>query len=225
MDRGGLSGPDGPTHHGVFDLGYMRVFPNMTLMAPGDEFDLPQMLALALRHDGPCAIRYPKAAATTVAGDRTPVEFGKAEVLSHGQDGTIVCVGGLLVECLSAASALEHDGLTIGVVNSRSVKPLDVETIVAAIGRSGFVVTVEEGALMGGFGSAVLEAVSEAGDDTSRVRRLGIPDQFIEHGERGELLADLGLDAAGIAATCRSLARNTEKRGHSTFPAMSYEKE
>lgn len=219
MDRGGLAGPDGPTHHGVFDLGYMRLFPNIVLMAPGDEFDLQQMLALSLRHDGPCAIRYPKASATTIAGDRAPLEFGKAEVLSCGEDGMIVCAGGLLSECLAAANALQHDGLSIGVVNARFVKPLDAATMVRAIRQSPFVVTVEEGALMGGFGSAVLEEATAAGVDTGRVRRLGIPDHFVEHGERGELLADLGLDAAGIATVCRSLR---EKRGHSTFPAAPH---
>lgn len=213
LDRGGLAGPDGPTHHGVFDLGYMRVFPNIAMMVPGDELDLQQMLALALRHDGPTAIRYPKANATNVVGERRPVEFGKAEVLSTGEDGTILCGGGLLPECLAAASALQNDGLSIGVVNARFVKPIDADTILASIRKSPFVVTVEEGALMGGFGSAVLEAASEAGVDTSRVRRLGIPDQFVEHGERGELLADLGLDAAGIAAACRALARTNHKTG------------
>jgi 1-deoxy-D-xylulose-5-phosphate synthase len=201
LDRGGLAGPDGPTHHGVFDLGYLRVLPNIAVMVPGDEADLAQMLALALRHDGPSAIRYPKAAATTIALERTPVEFGKSEVLATGEDGTIVCGGALLPACLDAANELRGEGLAIGVVNARFLKPLDGETILRAIRETGFVVTVEEGALMGGFGSAVLEAA--AGVDTSRVRRLGIPDRFIEHGERGELLADLGLDAAGIAATVR----------------------
>jgi 1-deoxy-D-xylulose-5-phosphate synthase len=222
MDRGGLSGPDGPTHHGVFDLGYMRVFPNIVVMAPGDEADLKQMLTLALHHNGSCAIRYPKANATTIDGDRAAVELGKAEVLSWGEDGMIVCGGGLLPECLAAANALQHDGLSIGVINARFVKPLDAETIVRAIRQSPFVVTVEEGALMGGFGSAVLEAAAEAGVDASRVRRLGIGDHFVEHGERGELLADLGLDAAGIAATCRSLAR-TADRGRAAISAVTHE--
>jgi 1-deoxy-D-xylulose-5-phosphate synthase len=221
LDRGGLSGPDGPTHHGVFDLGYMRVFPNIAVMAPGDELDLQQMLALALRHDGSCAIRYPKAAASTIDGDRAAVEFGKAEVVSEGADGTIICCGGLLCECLLAADALQNDGLSIGVINARFVKPLDVETILAAIRCSPFVVTVEEGALMGGFGSAVLEAASDAGVDTSHVRRLGIPDRFVEHGERSELLADLGLDAAGVAAACRTLARSTTLASGQPWQATS----
>ncbi|MEX2091030.1 MAG: 1-deoxy-D-xylulose-5-phosphate synthase [Pirellulales bacterium] len=213
LDRSGLAGPDGPTHHGVFDLGYLRVLPNMVVMAPGDEASLPQMLNLALRHDGPSAIRYPKATAYTIPGKHTPVEFGKSEVLSWGDDGMILCCGALLPACLEAASNLRGDvsngGFSVGVLNARFVKPLDADTILRAIRECGFVVTVEEAALAGGFGSAVLEAASQAGIDTSRVRRLGIPDQFIEHGERGELLADLGLDAAGIAAACRTLAEHS----------------
>lgn len=203
LDRGGLAGPDGPTHHGVFDLGYVRIFPNMTVMAPGDAYDLPQMLDLALKHDGPCAIRYPKAAAVSVSGDRSPVEFGKAELLRDGQDGTILCAGGLLTECVSAAEKLAEEGIEVTLINARFVKPLDREIVLEAIRESPFVVTVEEAALAGGFGSAVLEAAADAGLDAGHVQRLGIPDNYVEHGERGELLADLGLDAAGIAKACK----------------------
>jgi 1-deoxy-D-xylulose-5-phosphate synthase len=210
LDRAGLAGPDGPTHHGAFDFGYLRVLPNFVVMAPGDEADLVEMLDLALAHNGPCAIRYPKAAAQTLPGERQPVEFGKAEVLSWGADGMIVACGALVPACVEAAAALRDDGLEVGVINARFVKPLDAQTILRAIDECGFVVTVEEAALMGGFGSAVLEAASDAGLDTSRVRRLGIPDQFIEHGERGELLADLGLDATGIAAACRQFVDQTK---------------
>jgi 1-deoxy-D-xylulose-5-phosphate synthase len=191
----------------AFDLGYLRVLPNFAIMAPGDEADLPQMLELALDHDGPCAIRYPKASAETVPGQRALLEFGKSEVLFSGDDGTIVCCGALLPYCLAAAKLLREEGLDVGVVNARFVKPLDAETILRAIRETSFVVTVEEAALMGGFGSAVLEAACDAGLDTGHIRRLGIPDQYIEHGERGELLADLGLDAAGIAASCRTLGK------------------
>lgn len=219
IDRGGLAGPDGPTHHGVFDLGYMRVFPNLAVMVPGDEADMKQMLALALRLDGPSAIRYPKATAATVEGERTPVEFGKSEVLSWGEDGTIISGGALLFECIEAAKKLRSEGLSIGVINARFVKPLDADTIFRAIRETGFVVTVEEATLMGGFGSAVLEAASEAGVNTSRIRRLGVGDHYVEHGERGELLADLGLDAAGIAAACRSLAVSANITSEQPWPA------
>jgi 1-deoxy-D-xylulose-5-phosphate synthase len=207
LDRGGLAGPDGPTHHGVFDLGYLRVFPNMMIMAPADEYDLVQMLKFALSHDGPCAIRYPKATLPTISGKRSPVQFAKSEVLSWSDNGAIICCGALLAESIKAAELLAEDGINVGVINARFAKPLDCDTILRAVRECGFVVTVEEGALMGGFGSAVLELAADAGLNTSHVRRCGIPDKFIEHGERGELLADLGLNPAGIAAACRSLVR------------------
>ncbi|MEM9658582.1 MAG: 1-deoxy-D-xylulose-5-phosphate synthase, partial [Planctomycetota bacterium] len=205
MDRGGLAGPDGPTHHGVFDLGYLRVFPNMTLMAPGDSADLSAMLDFALSHDGPCAIRYPKAAATTV--NRTParVAWGRSETLRDGDDGCLIAYGALLDRCLAAADCLSADGLEIRVVNARFLKPLDSPAIVTAVRDCPWVVTVEESALAGGFGSAVLEAAGDAGVDASRVRRLGLGDQYVDHGERDELLAELGLDVDGIASAGRDL--------------------
>jgi 1-deoxy-D-xylulose-5-phosphate synthase len=223
LDRAGLTGPDGPTHHGAFDFGYLRVLPNVVVMAPADEFDLAQMLDLALKHDGPCAIRYPKAALPALEGERNAVELGKSELHSWSEEGAILCCGALLPACLEAAQILREEGLAVGVINARFVKPLDTATVLRALRECAFVVTVEEAALMAGFGSAVLEAAADAGLDTSRIRRLGIPDKFIEHGERGELLADLGLDASSIAATCRALANpsdlnlepqmNADKRG------------
>jgi 1-deoxy-D-xylulose-5-phosphate synthase len=207
LDRAGLTGPDGPTHHGVFDLGYLRLFPNMVVMAPGDAYDLPRMLQWALQHDGPSAIRYPKASAKTLPGDRQPVERGRAEILSWGEDGLLLCCGALLEYCLAAREQLAREGLDVGVVNARFVKPLDGELIRRALRTCPFVLTVEEAALIGGFGSAVLELAADEGLDTRRLRRLGIPDQFVEHGERSELLADLGLDAEGIAQACRQCAR------------------
>jgi 1-deoxy-D-xylulose-5-phosphate synthase len=211
LDRAGLAGADGPTHHGAFDLGYIRVFPNMKVMAPADEHDLEQMLELALRDDGPCAIRYPKAAVPEINVERTPVEPGKSEILAWSESGAIISCGALLPACLEAAQILREEGLTVGVINARFIKPLDTETILRALRECAFVVTVEEAALMAGFGSAVLEAAADAGLDASQLRRLGIPDAFIEHGERGELLADLGLNAPGIAAMCRELARAERK--------------
>ncbi|QDU87346.1 1-deoxy-D-xylulose-5-phosphate synthase [Pirellulimonas nuda] len=209
LDRGGLAGPDGPTHHGVFDLSYMRIFPNMVVMAPGDEHDLRQMLPFALKHDHPCSVRYPKATAVTVEGERTPLELGRAEVLRHGADGAILCGGALLPECLAAADRLAEQGVAMTVVNARFVKPLDTQTILPLIRDLPLIVTVEEGALAGGFGSAVLEAAADAGVNTHHVRRLGIPDSYVEHGEREELLSGLGLDAAGVTRTCQELSSRT----------------
>jgi 1-deoxy-D-xylulose-5-phosphate synthase len=205
LDRAGLTGPDGPTHHGAFDLGYMRLFPNLTVMAPGDEGDLREMLEFALSHDSPTSIRYPKATADKSLR-RAPLEFGRAEAIDWGADGMLIACGTLLGNCLKAAALLHEEGLDIGVINARFVKPLDTETILRAVESCPFVVTVEEGALMTGFGSAVLEAASDAGLNTSHIRRLGIPDRFIEHGDRAELLAEIGLDPTGIANTCRTLA-------------------
>jgi len=205
LDRAGLTGPDGPTHHGSFDLGYLRLFPNLAVLAPGDEHDLTAMLDWALTQNGPVAIRYPKAVVERHAGERSPIELGRAEILVEGHDGLIVACGTLLGDALEAAAHLRDEGLEVGVVNARFVKPLDAR-LPAWIEAAPWVVTIEENALQTGFGSAVLEAVNDAGVHSGPLKRLGIPDRFVEHGERGELLADLGLDAAGIAAACRHLA-------------------
>jgi 1-deoxy-D-xylulose-5-phosphate synthase len=213
MDRGGLAGPDGPTHHGVFDFAYLRVLPNMVVMAPGDASELPAMLDWALRFEGPSAIRYPKATAVTVEREMAPIELGRSEVLRTGADGCLIVCGALVDRCLKAADVLREQGLEVGMINARFLKPLDAETIVAAVRDCPWVVTLEEAALAGGFGSAVLEAAADAGVDTIRVCRLGVPDRFIEHGERDELLADLGLDVDGIVSTCQRLAAGIH--GHS----------
>jgi 1-deoxy-D-xylulose-5-phosphate synthase len=203
LDRAGLVGPDGPTHHGVFDLTYLRPLPNLVVMAPGDEQDLRRMIQWSAGYGGPTAIRYPKAAAETVPRPLAAIEPGSAEVLRWGSDAMLVACGTVLRSCLQAADRLAKEGLDVGVINARFVKPLDCQTILRAVRECPLVVTVEEGALLGGFGSAVLEAAADAGLDASGVHRLGIPDQFIEHGDRAELLAGLGLDARGIARSCR----------------------
>jgi 1-deoxy-D-xylulose-5-phosphate synthase len=214
MDRGGLAGPDGPTHHGVYDVGYLRVLPNMVCMSPGDATELPLMLDFALQFAGPCGIRYPKASVHALDRTTAAIELGRSEVLRKGADGCLIGYGSLVKRCLAAADALHAEGLDVSVINARFAKPLDAEVILGAVQESPWVVTVEEGALIGGFGSAVVEAASDAGLDASRVRRLGIPDRYIEHGERDELLADLGLDVAGIAATCRQLAATSAEMSH-----------
>ena len=208
LDRAGLTGPDGPTHHGAFDLGYLRLFPNMAVLAPGDEHDLAAMLDWALAHGGPVAIRYPKATVENHGGQRPPIELGRSETLAEGHDGLVVACGTLLGEALAAAAELRGEGLDVSVINARFVKPLD-PTILERIEAAPWTVTLEENVLQTGFGSAVLEAVNDAGLPAGMIVRLGLPDRFVEHGERAELLADLGLDAAGIAATCRRLAGRT----------------
>lgn len=198
LDRAGVVGADGPTHHGVFDNTYMRVFPNMVVMAPGDELDVRGMLDFALDFPGPVSIRYPKTAVESVQRAVEPVRLGQAEVLDWGRDGMLIAFGSLFGNCVKAAARLKTEGLDVGVINARFCKPLDRETILRAVAEAGFVVTVEEGTLVGGFGSAVLEAANSAGLRTEHIRRLGIPDQYVEHAERNDQLVTLGLDVDGI---------------------------
>jgi 1-deoxy-D-xylulose-5-phosphate synthase len=204
LDRAGLTGPDGPTHHGCFDTAYMRLFPNFVVMAPGDELDVGAMLRFALGQTGPASLRYPKANLEKVERDPAPVELGQAEIYEWGPDGVLVAYGSLFPTCVKAAAALRDEGIEVGVVNARFAKPLDRPTLLRAVEQLPVVITVEEGTLEGGFGSALLEAANAAGLDTRHVLRLGLPDRFVEHGERGELLAELGLDVSGI---CRSVRR------------------
>jgi 1-deoxy-D-xylulose-5-phosphate synthase len=207
LDRGGLVGADGPTHHGTYDIAYMRMFPHMVVMAPGDEKDVAPMIEFALHRDGPTSIRYPKANLETIEREATPIELGQAEILEWETDGMFLACGTLVASCLRAAERLQQHGLQVGVMNARFVKPLDKPRILKAIEECGFVITVEEGCLMGGFGSAVLEAANEAGLNTSHVRRLGLPDSFVLHAEREEQLAEVGLDVDGITASALDLAR------------------
>lgn len=222
LDRAGLTGPDGPTHHGAFDLGYMRLFPNMVVLAPGDEHDLVAMLDWAIQHNGPVAIRYPKALAEQQGGSRAAIELGQAEVFTDGSDGLIIACGTLLGVSLAAAAQLREVGLEVGVINARFVKPLGTQLLFEKIEAAPWVVTVEENVLSTGFGSAVLEAINEARLSTGIIVRLGLPDRFVEHGERGELLADLGLDAAGIALTCRRLAGRDPQPADPVEPAATH---
>ncbi len=201
MDRAGLAGPDGPTHHGTFDIGYLRIFPNMVCLAPGDARDLTRMLDFALHHSSPCGVRYPKDTAVEISRPEQPIELGKSETLGWGRDAIILCYGTLLNECIGAADILREQQIDVGIVNMRFAKPLDRDVIRRALIEAPVVLTVEEGALLGGFGSAVLEAAADMHLDVRRLHRLGIPDQFVEHGDRAELLADLRLDRRGIAQT------------------------
>jgi len=205
MDRAGLAGPDGPTHHGVFDIGYMRVFPNIVMMAPGDATEVQPMLEFALQHSGPTSIRYPKATANTFARPQQPIELGKSEMLRTGTDGAIVACGAMLQQALEAAEVLRLEGIEVAVVNARFIKPLDSEMLEKLFQDCRFIVTVEEGALAGGFGSAVLELACQSGWDTRILRTLGLPDRFIQHGERPDLLKEIGIDPQGIIQACRDL--------------------
>jgi 1-deoxy-D-xylulose-5-phosphate synthase len=209
LDRAGLVGADGPTHHGSYDLAYMRVFPNMVVMAPGDEYDIDPMIEFALGHTSPTAVRYPRASLEAIERHFQPIELGQAEVLEWETDGMIIVCGALLGTCVRAAEQLrERHGLRVGVINARFAKPLDRATVCKAIEEAAFVLTVEEGCLAGGFGSAVLEAASDAGIAAGHVRRLGLPDRFVFHAEHDEQLAEVGLDVEGIIASAVGMARS-----------------
>jgi 1-deoxy-D-xylulose-5-phosphate synthase len=211
IDRAGLVGNDGPTHHGAFDIAYLRHLPEMTLMAPKDVPELRMMLEAALAWQRPCAIRFPRESAPEDFPGSTPVERGKAEIIREGADALIVAYGSMVYRAMQAAEALRDDGIEVGVVNARFAKPIDEDTILGLMEKSPATVIAEEGALAGGFGSAVLERASDRGPDAARARRLGIPDEFIEHGPRDELLKMLGLTAAGIATAVRQALEDAAK--------------
>lgn len=207
LDRAGLVGPDGPTHHGIYDLSYLRVFPNMVVIAPGDEDDIAPMFAFALKHTSPVAIRYPRANIYRIDREVQQFELGQAEILEWETDGMLLACGAMVGSCLQAAESLRNEyGMRVGVVNARFVKPLDRQTICKAIEECGFVLTIEEASLMGGFGSAVLELANETGLSTAHVRRLGLPDRFVLHAEREEQLAEVSLDVDGIIRAASALA-------------------
>ncbi|RMF43991.1 MAG: 1-deoxy-D-xylulose-5-phosphate synthase [Planctomycetota bacterium] len=206
MDRAGLAGPDGPTHHGVFDVGYMRLFPNMICMAPACGAELAAMLDFALQLEHPSSIRYPKATAADRLDPLPPIELGRGVELRSGKDGAILALGAMVETALQAAEQLAAEGLEVAVINPRFIKPLDAQLLEQVFRSSRFVVSIEEAALAGGFGSAVAELAIDRGWETRHFRRLGLPDTFIEHGERDELLSDLGLDLRGLVDACRELA-------------------
>jgi len=206
MDRGGLSGDDGPTHHGLFDISYLRGIPNIVHMNPKDEDELADMLYTAMLHSGPVAVRYPRGLGPGVKMKSQPVAIpiGKAELLEHsGQDRVaIFSLGNMLPLAREIAATLDAEGVPAAVINARFAKPLDIE-IIEQYGRSAeIVLTLEDHALAGGFGSAVLEELNRLGLDTPVVR-IGWPDQFIEHGKPDELRKKYGLTAEAALAKVR----------------------
>jgi 1-deoxy-D-xylulose-5-phosphate synthase len=206
LDRAGIVGADGATHQGFYDLAYLRTLPNMVVMAPRDENELQRLLATAIAHPGPAAIRYPRGVGLGVPLDPEikPLPLGEAELLRDGGDVALLAIGTLAHAALEAAAELASRGLSAAVLNARFAKPLDRERILALARRCRALVTVEEASGLGGFGSAVLELLAEAGVD-ARTRRLAIPDRLIEHGDPEGLRAALGLDGAGIAAAALEL--------------------
>ncbi|WP_243369656.1 1-deoxy-D-xylulose-5-phosphate synthase [Geotalea sp. SG265] len=217
LDRAGLVGDDGPTHHGVFDLSYLRHLPEMAVMAPKDENELQHMLKTAIYSGRPIALRYPRGAGYGVPMDSVlkAIPLGAGEQLTDGEDITLIAIGSTVYPALEAAEQLKTKGINAGVINARFVKPLDRDLILAAAGRSGCVVTVEENALQGGFGTAVMELLADEGTGI-RIKRIGIPDRFIEQGSQAQLRKDLGLDAVGIAGAAEAFL----KAGNQSHPGL-----
>ncbi len=227
MDRGGLVGDDGPTHHGVFDLSYMRHIPNMIVMAPKDENELRHMLKTAVGCNCPVALRYPrgKGEGAPLDDELRTIEIGRAEVLTEGADVAIFAIGSTVYPALNAAAALRRNGIETTVINARFVKPLDEALLCSTARAVRRVVTVEENVLAGGFGSAVLESFERNGISDVRIRRLGIGDEFAEHATQSELRRKYGIDARGIAEAVQEMVwpefgtEEPESRNEKEFPS------
>lgn len=219
LDRAGLVGEDGPTHHGVFDIAYLRKVPGMSVLAPRDGRELEKMLEFAYAHrSGPLAVRYPRGAVAEESDSAlkdvvpAPVVSGKAEVLREGKDVLLAAFGSMVYPAYEAARLLETRGISAAVVNARFAKPLDEETLLKEARGKKLVVSIEEGTLLGGFGDALLELFAGQEGPKPALKTLGLPDRFIEHGKREKLLESLGLSAEGIAATVERALKG-EKEG------------
>ena len=213
MDRAGLVGDDGITHHGVFDIAYLTPLPGLVLMAPKDLEEFEAMLRFAVRYTaGPIAVRYPRGGIlrdpelpiAPCADHQTPIEVGRGEWLVEGSDVALLALGSMVYPALEAAALLQQDGLSVSVANARWAKPLDTALIDALAQRHRAVITVEEGVTRGGFGSAVLEHLESSGAHRTRVRVMGLPDRFFEHGRRELLLESAGLTSRAIATQAKA---------------------
>jgi 1-deoxy-D-xylulose-5-phosphate synthase len=217
LDRGGIVGSDGPTHHGLFDFSYLRQLPNMVVMAPKDENELQHMIKTAVGWKTPIAFRYPRGAGYGVRMDREPrmLEMGKGETLLEGDDVLILAIGSTVYPSVEAAQGLLKGGIRASVINCRFLKPLDGELICTMAEKVGKVLTVEENVLDGGFGSAILELFQKNGLSWVNVKRMGIPDRFVEHGSQEALRGMYGINTEGIAKKARELIMGARrgKRG------------
>jgi 1-deoxy-D-xylulose-5-phosphate synthase len=206
LDRAGLVGSDGPTHHGAFDITYLRMIPGMVVMAPKDEAELRDMLYTAVKYEkGPIALRYPRGSALGVELKEgfTQLEIGKGEILKKGADVALLALGSMVQSSIKAAEKLESEGIHCEVVNMRFAKPLDTQLLDDIAKRFNKILTLEENSLIGGFGSGVLEYFNEM-NYKNDVLRIGLPDAFVDHGTQDELHKLLGIDAAGIVEKVKS---------------------
>jgi 1-deoxy-D-xylulose-5-phosphate synthase len=200
IDRAGIVGEDGATHQGLFDFSYLRNIPHIVIMAPKDENELRHMLKTAVDCHCPVSLRYPrgKALGVNIDDELKTLEIGKGEVLREGADLAIIAIGSTVYPALSAAQRLAQEGIDIKVINARFAKPVDNELIAATAATIKKIITVEENVLQGGFGSAVLELLSEKDITGVRIKRLGIPDEFVEHATQAQLRHQYGIDEEGI---------------------------
>ncbi|RJX18687.1 MAG: 1-deoxy-D-xylulose-5-phosphate synthase [Desulforudis sp.] len=200
LDRGGLVGDDGPTHQGAFDLSYLRMIPNIVVAAPKDENELQHLLKSAVDHSGPIAVRYPRGTGTGCPLDQElkSIPIGKGEVVKDGDDVTLLAIGNMVQVAVEAAETLATKGINAAVINARFIKPLDIDLITRYAKRTRIVITLEENTISGGFGSAVLELLANKEIDEVRVRMIGIPDIFVEHGKPSILREKYGLTAATV---------------------------
>jgi len=201
IDRGGIVGDDGKTHQGSFDLSYLSLIPNLIVASPKDENELQHLLFTATRCGKPMAVRYPRSAGLGVPLDEAlrEIPLGKGEILQNGSDVGIIAIGSMVAPGMEAASILAENGIRATVVNARFAKPLDSQLILEVASQTQNLVTVEENTLQGGFGSYVADLVRQSGLLGVRIKSLGLPDKFIEHGAQAFLRAKYGLDGQGIA--------------------------
>ena len=215
MDRAGIVGADGPTHHGLLDIAYLRGYPNIAVMAPKDEAELRDMLFTAIEHPGPAAIRYPRGNGHGVDISAKPklIEIGKSEILREGGDAAVIAFGSMVYPAVEAAEMLAKENIQATVLNARFAKPLDADAILKIARESELIVTVEEAYLAGGFGSAVMELLEEHSlQDQVKIVRLGVPDEIVTHGDQSSLLAAYGLNADGIYNVVKETLVKMEER-------------
>lgn len=212
IDRAGIVGEDGPTHNGLFDLSYLRHIPNIVVMAPKDDVELWAMLELALKHNGPSAIRYPRgkiSQQSSVSSQQSEIKIGKSEILMDGTDIAMFAIGNTVYPAISAAERLEEDGIRPTVINARFVKPIDQALLLRVASRIPRIITIEENVIAGGFGSAILECLNSMNMHSIRLKNLGIPDEFVEQGAQDILRKKYGLNEEGIYQTALTFLKES----------------